>query len=191
MRFCAIVALVGLVAMAAPAGAQTHFELLGSPVRDVVPPDCTDWIELFPTFGPIHHQDLYEDDGDGQVSVCDFITLNGTRYHIDWVGPTYWLVEITGADEMWCEPTIPDPGGNPTCEIWFEVAPGYGDEWHVDDWEDNGDGVLSVCDNVFIGGLWWHVEEIGLNITGTETGSPVEPSTWSKIKAFFQDLFGG
>lgn len=190
MRFCAIVALVGLVAMAAPAGAQTYFELMGSPVRDVVPPDCSDWIELFPTFGPIHHQDLYEDDGDGQVSVCDFITLNGVRYHIDWVGPTYWLVEIVNADEMWCEPTIPDPGGNPTCEIWHEVAPDFCLEWHIDDWEDNGDEVLSVCDNVLIDGLWWHIEDIGLNIIATETASPVEDSTWSKIKAFFQELFG-
>ena len=190
MRFCVIVALVGLVAMAAPAGAQTYFELMGSPVRDVVPPDCSDWHELHPNFCIIHHQDVYEDDGDGQVSVCDFITLSGVRYHIDWVGPTYWLIEMTAGDEMWCEPTIPDPGGNPTCEIWHEVAPDFCLEWHIDDWEDNGDGVLSICDNVLIGESWWHIEDIGLNITATETPSPVEDSTWSKIKTFFQELVG-
>lgn len=184
MRLCVIVVLVGLVAAAAPAGAQTYFELMGSPVRDVVPPDCSDWNELFPTFGLIHHQDGYEDDGDGLVSVCDYITLNGVRYHIDWVGPTYWLVEIVAGDEMWCEPTIPDPGDNPTCEIWHEVAPEFCLEWHIDDWEDNGDSVLSICDNVLIAGAWWHIEDIGLNIIGTETPSPVENSTWSKIKAF-------
>ncbi len=190
MRFCVIVALVGLVAIAAPAGAQTYFELMASPTRDVVPPDCSDWHELFPSFCIIHHQDLYEDDGDGQVSVCDFITLSGVRYHIDWVGPTYWLIEITTQDEMWCEPTIPDPGGNPTCEIWHEVAPDFCLEWHIDDWEDNGDGVLSICDNVLISEKWWHIEEINLNITATETPSPVEDSTWSRIKTFFQELFG-
>lgn len=187
MRFCAIVALVGLVAMAAPAGAQTYFEYMGSPVRDAVPPDCSDWHELYPSFCTTHHQDAYEDDGDGLISVCDFITLSGVRYHIDWVGPTYVL---SGPDQMWAEPTIPDPGGNPECETWHEVAPVFCNEWHVDEWEDNGDGVLSECDIVWIGGEEWHIDEIALNIIATETPSPVEGSTWSKIKAFFQRLFG-
>ena len=47
--------------MASPAGAQTYFELMGSPTRDVVPPDCADWHELHPNFCIVHHQDLYED----------------------------------------------------------------------------------------------------------------------------------
>jgi len=189
MRYCAIGLLVALLAFAAPAGAQMYLELGSAPVRDAIPPDCSDWHELHPNFCAVHHQDAYEDDGDGEVSVCDAIIIDGTRYHIDWVGPTYYLVETSTADVMFCEPTIPDPGDDPTCEIWHEVAPDFCMEHHVDGWEDNGDQVLSPCDLVLIDGSWWHVEEIRLDITVSEEPSPVEGSTWSKIKDFFRALF--
>ena len=34
----------------------------------------------------------------------------------------------------------------------------------------------------------WHVEKVATNIH-TGPGSPVEPSTWGKIKSFFDKLF--
>ena len=192
MRLRTIVALIGLVAVAVPAGAQTHFELMGSPVQDVVPPDCSEWSELYPNFGAVHHQGSYEDDGDGLISVCDHITLGGVRYHIDWVGPTYEAFCIYTGSRFWFEPTDPDPGGNPECETWASV-PNYRDErpyWHVQEWQDNGDNIVSVCDVV-----WFedhedgsHIENVGLNIVGTEVPDPVEDSTWSRIKTFFRDL---
>ena len=48
-----------------------------------------------------------------------------------------------------------------------------------------GDGEVTACDNVLVGGRWWHIEEVRLDITVTEAGSPVETSTWSKLKSFF------
>ena len=182
----ALVAVAVLALLVVPAAAQRHMELIGSPIlQEPIPPDCSDWHELHPNFCLVDHQDAYEDNGDGFVSACDVIILGGTRYHVDWAGPTYWLVPVNPGDEQWMEPTIPDPGQNPIGEIWHEVAPDYCMEWEVLDWEDNGDGVLSPCDIIWFTDGPYHLAEIGLNIEITEEPSPIEQSTWGKIKAFF------
>ncbi len=193
MRYCFLVALVAVLALAGPVGAQTYLELGSAPVRDDIPDDGSDWHELYPAFCTTHIQASYEDNGDDIVSVCDYINMeDGTRYHIDWVGPTYLLVDIETTDRIFCEPTE-EPGANPIGETWHEVAPVFCNEWEVYDWED-GDlsGDLSECDLIQFGGPedpWFHVEEIRLDITVTEVPSPAEMSTWSRIKAFLGDLF--
>ena len=53
-----------------------------------MPPPGSHWRELFPNPGT-DHQDVYVDNGDGVLSACDLIKLNGLDFHITWVGPTY------------------------------------------------------------------------------------------------------
>jgi len=187
MKRCTFLLIAGLLMVSGVAAAALHLELTG-PVRQDIPPDGSTWHELAPAFCTTHTQDGYEDNGDGHISPCDFIRFGGSRYHVTWVGPTYWLIDHATGEEWYAEPTIPDPGQDPFCEIWVEVHPNLGDEWHVDGWEDNGDGVVSPCDNVLIRGIWYHIHEIGLNIT-VEPSSPVEQTTWAKVKAFFARLF--
>lgn len=186
MKHCAVVvALVGIVALAVPAGAQLHLEFAGSPIRNI-PVGCSEWHELFPNFCVIHHQDAYQDNGDGVVSVCDIIVLSGTRYHVDWVGPTYELEDMVTSDRVWYEPTDPFPPTNPVCSTWHQVAPDFCMAKHVDGWEDgNHDGVLNECDTVWIGGRAWHVAAVNLDITVTEEPSPVSHETWGVIKHLF------
>jgi hypothetical protein len=194
MRNCYLKVLGSLLCgtlffLPAVALAQIHMELMELG-RDAIPPDGSHWHELYPTFCADHVQTAYDDgDGDGQISVCDNFNLqapggNTVGYHIDWVGPTYYLVNVQGGDDGWLEPVEPQSGGDPTCEIWMEVAPGYGNEWHIDGWEDNGDQVLSVCDNVLIANDWYHIENIGLNVIVTPR-DPVssEKSTWGEVKS--------
>ncbi len=187
MRICVALALVALLAFSA--SGQLYLELGGTPVRDPIPPNGSPWHELYPTFCIVHTQMGYGDNGDGVVSVCDAIFLeDGTICHIIWVGPTYFLYHLETGDVMFTEPTTDDPGGDPTGEIWHEIAPHFCDEWEIDAWEDNGDGIVSVCDIVWIAGEPWHIEEVRLDIT-VVPGSPVEDSTWGQIKAFFKGLF--
>jgi len=187
--------LVGSDRAFAPDGSATDkiiFDLEPGPrgVEDsTIPPDCSTWHELYPNYCVPHHQDAYDDgDGSGTITPCDNITLDGVCYHIVWVGPTYFMSEV-GGGELVTEPTEPQSGGDPTCEIWHEVYPVYCNEWHVDGWEDNGDGELSVCDNVLINGIWWHIDEIGLDIEVEPDPSAVESSTWGKVKSLFRDVF--
>lgn len=188
------VAVVAAVAAACvPAAAQSiHLELMGGPGRAEipVPPNCGSWHELYPNFCVVHHQDNYQDDGDGFISVCDHIEIDAVLCHIDWVGPTYYLELMTDRRQgMYVEPQDTPPGRNPVCEIWHEVYPDFCVDHHVDTWEDNGDGVLGPCDVVTFMGAPWHVVEIGINIIVTPE-SPVEEGTWGRIKQLFGTLFG-
>lgn len=184
MRYLVIAVVLGL--LAAPAGAQLYLELGGAPALYDIPPDGSQWHELYPTFCTVHIQDGYEDNGDAEVSICDVIIIGGTRYHVDWVGPTYDLERAQPRDEIFCEPTVLT-GGIPIGEIWHEVAPTFCQEWEVLDFIDSDlDGEVSVCDEVLLpDGAWWHVVDVRMDITVTEEPSPVEDSTWSKIKSIF------
>ncbi|MBM3308122.1 MAG: hypothetical protein FJY74_07345 [Candidatus Eisenbacteria bacterium] len=191
MRNCfALFALLGVIALAMPAGAQIYLDFAGSPVagvaRDAIPGNCSEWHELFPNFCVIHHQDDYVDNGDGIVSVCDVIILSGMRYHVDWVGPTYELENVTTGEMSYWEPTVLPPLPNPYCSVWHQVAPDFCFAAHVDEWQDNGDGRLSECDIVWIGGFPYHVASINLDITVSEEPSPTGPQSWSKIKGLFR-----
>ena len=200
MRYCFVaLALVGLLVL--PAVAQEHYELVGSPFsrNEPWPPDGAEWHGLAPVgiFCTSAIQEGHEDNGNGIIDACDHITLNGTRYHITWAGPTYHLMAIGGETPPWsdggAEPEDPVSGENPTCENWHWIYPeeAYCQVSHVDDWEDSGvePGLLDACDNVYIGGTWWHIVEVSWNIEVVEDPSPITPSTWGKIKDFFSGMF--
>ena len=56
---------------------------------------------------------------------------------------------------------------------------------HVPPRLQGGDGVLGVCDYIVTQGQSYHIVEVSLNITVTPA-SPVEQSTWGKIKGLFR-----
>jgi len=181
------IALVALLAVTA--SGQICLELGGSPVRYDIPDTGSPWHELFPNFCVMHNQTGYSDNGDGVVSECDAIFLDGLMYHIDWAGPTYYLYNTETGDVKFLEPTSDDPGANPVGEIWHEVAPAYCTEWEIMGWDDNGNGVVDPCDIIVLAGdTLWHIEEVRLDIT-VSPESPVEDSTWGQIKSFFRNLF--
>jgi len=187
----ALAATAALCLAAAAQVTQIHLELVvpGARVDTPVPPDCTVWHELYPDHCAPRHQDAYEDDGDGFISACDRITLDGVSGHVEWVGPTYHLLPVGNSRQgMYLEPTTLSGGRNPVCETWHEVYPNHCIAHHVDGWEDNGDGLLGPCDIVIFMGEPWHLEEIGLNII-VVPDSPVEPGTWSRLKGLFRTLF--
>lgn len=86
------------------------------------------------------------------------------------------------------------PGGKieqipANCSTWHELYPGYCNPHHQDGWEDNGDGVISACDYVLIGGVWCHIDRVGLNIFVVPGPIGTEQGTWGKIKKFFRGPF--
>lgn len=164
----------------------TIFLELGDLLREGVPPNCSSWHELYPNFCVDHHQVEYEDGGDGMISECDWIQLeDGTWYHVDWVGPTYWL-----DCEIIAEPAGDGNPENPVCEEWVEIWPNHGTVRHVVDWQDNGDGIVSPCDIIIFGdGLACHIQDIGTNIRIRPYDTPTEDSSWSHIKSLFGSVF--
>ncbi len=173
--------LTVLVCGASLAVAQpdNYLELV-DPAKSPIPANCSVWEEYHPNPGVLHHQDDYVDgSGDGEVAFCDYIMLDGVWHHIEWVGPTYHLE--CGVYEPWSNPN--PTGEDPTCEDWIELYPDYGNIWHVDQWDDNGDGVVSPCDGIFIRGQWCHITDIKLNIrTKQEDPNPNEDMSWGDVK---------
>ncbi|MGB2853539.1 MAG: CARDB domain-containing protein, partial [Dehalococcoidia bacterium] len=43
-----------------------------------------------------------------------------------------------------------EPIEKPICPDWHELYPAYCNQYQLSDWEDNGDGVLSPCDNIVL-----------------------------------------
>jgi hypothetical protein len=172
---------------------ELHLELVPQPGKTTqgIPGNCSTWHEIYPAFCTPHHQTDYEDNGDGEVSPCDIITLgDGTRWHVVWAGPTYWVECATGQSAF--EPTQPSSGGNPTCEIWHTIYPPeqFCQESHVEFWQDNGDGVVSPCDWVRINGQDCHIADVRLNITVVPAGggTATEQGTWGKVKGLFRKV---
>jgi hypothetical protein len=208
----AAVAAVGLLLsppapVTAGVASQLHLELVApgapdglrgslSPLTGPIPPAGSPWHELYPSFCGSYTQEGYSDNGDGVISACDIIRLSGVDYHIVWAGPTYWTTCQVGTGPptpVALEPTEPTSGGNPVCEVWHEVYPNFCQEIHIDNWDDNGDGVVSPCDVVINltpnGPATYHIDRIECNITIEPVPVPVKPSTWSRIKQGIEKLF--
>jgi hypothetical protein len=158
----------------------------------LIPPNCATWHEISPAFCNVYHQDTYNDNGDGVVSPCDIIALNGIAYHVDTAGPTVYLDCSGGGqttriiepvDENWID-------GNPYDTQWMEIWPNFGVIHTIDGWNDgDASGDLTVCDIIIIAGQTCHVKRIGCNIRVTRVPTATEESTWGKVKGLFQDMF--
>jgi len=187
--FVMTLATVALVAFALPVSADEVFELAGGTrgFDPTWPPDGSGWHTLHPpdafcTNGvQTDHDDV---DGDGNMSFCDNIQIDGVWKHIEWCGPTIRIrsQQPGRQDLLYIEPIEGDRQYQ-----YHEVSPTYCNiittttpithecqiVWVESPPEDVGE---------------WHVEAIETNIR-TNGGSPVNPGTWSKIKNFFSSLF--
>ena len=93
------------------------------------------WHEVWPIYSGIYEITNWTDNCNGVLDYCDFISFDG--------GATWWHVEDLAIDIILTE-KISDP----VCTYWHELWPTYCLEYHVEAWEDNGDEILSVCDNL-------------------------------------------
>lgn len=170
-------------AAVAQSGPAAYLELVETQ-RAPIPSNCSAWRELYPAYGTQYHQDWYIDnDGDGEISVCDYIQLNGQYHHVEWAGPTYYL-SCGGVNTVW-EPYAASVVANPVCQLWHRIVPWDPASVHVTGFEDaNQDGMVSPCDFVVLGGQSCHIDDIRLNMT-VRSGEPVsgDVETWGSVKS--------
>lgn len=184
-----LLAALGAIAAGPPAAraqADVYLEFSGV-LKAPIPATCSTWHEIYPVYCGTRHQTGYvSNDPSGEMAICDYIQLDGIWYHVEWVGPTYRVTFTDQGDLGDLEPVAPVSGENPTCETWIEVWPDFGPLFHVDGWGDNGDGVVSVCDTVVLGGRPAHIDEIKPNIR-VKPGDPVpvDESSWGDLKTHY------
>jgi hypothetical protein len=171
----------------------------------VIPPNCSSWHEIVPSYCTLWHQDDYYDaTKDSIMNACDFIKLNGKWYHIEWVGPTYWVTcyrpNQPPVTNVAAEPEIVNPGSNPVCEYWHWIYPPaiYCQRFHIDSYHPapgNTGGTILPCDFIDViepdpNGLPvqvdYHIDRIGCNIIII----PMDPTgTKSKSWGWLKNLF--
>ena len=93
------------------------------------------WHEVWPIYSEIWKITDWGDNCNGVLDYCDYLSFDG--------GATWWHVEELAIDIILTE-KISDP----VCTYWHEIYPEYCQEWHITDWEDNGDGLLTPCDYI-------------------------------------------
>ena len=161
-----------------------------------VPPDGSNWHELFPNFCVTHPQLRYNDnDHNGLVSVGDDIVEEGGNdcWQIWSVSATYFFSPTTGGGQSAAEPSGTNPGPSPVGDTWHII---HADGWPftyyesvpIEGWEDvNRNGELDVSDNIQTLGAWYHIDRIGCDVmvtfnpvTGAKSG------TWGWLKNLFR-----
>ena len=125
-------------------------------------PVCTYWHMVWPDYdlsGWAFHITDWIDNCNGVLDYCDEILLEGEWCHVEGLAIDIILNE-----------KIEDP----TCTYWHELYPECCvNDYHIVGWEDNGDLLLSPCDNVTMAllptGLTeeYHVEEVTLTLNLT------------------------
>ena len=114
---------------------QMAVEFKGPPDVDPISnPVCTYWHEVWPIYSNVYHIIGWVDNGDGILDFCDTIEFDdGTIWHVDDVARDIILREKIS---------------NPISTRWHELYPEYCQWWNLTSWEDNGDEMLTSCDNV-------------------------------------------
>jgi hypothetical protein len=168
--------------------------------KKISDPTCTDWLELYPLYGNGYHIDGWTDGqlegelGHGLLSPCDDVIMTpipggpSEEYHVENVTLT---IEVTNPLDQEPRPSYFyefDNDGNfsemyipkvePVCTWWEMVWPWFQHEYlHIDGWDDNCNGVLDFCDNITLGGVLMHVEDVAVDMT-VMIEEPPPPFYW-------------
>jgi hypothetical protein len=173
--------------------------------KKISDPTSTDWLELYPLDGNGYHIDGWTDGqlegelGHGLLSPCDDVIMTpipggpSEEYHVENVTLT---IEVTNPLDQEPRPSYFyefDNDGNfsemyipkvePVCTWWEMVWPWFQHEYlHIDGWDDNCNGVLDFCDNITLGGVLMHVEDVAVDMTVMieEPPPPPPPLYWKE-----------
>ena len=118
-------------------------------------PIGTQWHELWPNFCERWELTSWFDNGDGILSVCDYVdftnvyTSEWRKFHLEWIGPTLeleWETDTFYVEYICHDYPLVDTIFDPINTWWHEVHPNYCESWRIIGWTDNGNGFLDYCD---------------------------------------------
>jgi hypothetical protein len=142
-------------------------------------PICTLWHEVWPVYCPIFHIKNWQDTGTpyGRLSYCDWIQFDDD---------TWWHVEQVATDLILNE-KITDP----VCTYWNELHPVFGNRYHIIEWIDNGDQLLSPSDNVYLDPgpiMPYSVKDVTLTLFVSFLANPAQ-TMYIEFTGGFQHLY--
>jgi len=156
------------------------------------------WHEVYPNYCNVYNLTWWDpmetDNCNGVLDPCDYIGL---------LNMTSGEEQLYHIEDMSYDIILNKKITNPVCTMWHEIYPEYCREYHIQSWEDNGDGLLSPCDQITMGLMpeeltaKYHVENVSITLNLTswtepvsfmliEPEAPFEVMYWPKI-----DPYGG
>jgi hypothetical protein len=122
-----------------------YIELKDVPFEDLyyvkTNPLDTKWHEVYPDYSDVYLLTYWEDNCNGVLSYCDIIELFDIYTQIYSV----WHVEELSIDIILNEKIT-----QPVYTYWDELHPIFGNTYHIIDWTDDGDMLLSPRDKVYL-----------------------------------------
>lgn len=155
-------------------------------------PIGSEWHELYPQYCNHYILTSWVDTdlsrnltASDQIDFTNMETGERIWYHLDRVTWTIFITDVKVpppqpqlyAELEYLPKETPPPIGDPVCTDWHVVYPpeSYCRRFHVWSWYDNGDGVLSYCDEIDVEyrdepGLiyYYHVEEVVMDLILTK-----------------------
>ena len=139
------------------------------------------WHEVYPDYSNVYSLTVWDpidpffDNCNGVLDPCDYIVL------LNMTSP-FPVEEMYHIVDMSYDIILNEKITNPVCTDWHELYPECCvNDYHIDDWEDNGDKLLSPCDNItmtLIAGVstdFYHVEEVTLTLNLTVMDAMIGP----------------
>jgi len=152
-------------------------------------PNGTMWHEIYPFYSCILELTRWDwqldDNCNGVLDVCDYIWL------INWSKPEPGTPERYHVEDICYDIILNKKITDPVCTYWNELHPAYGNRYHIIDWEDNGDNLLSPCDSVYLdpGPIQpYHVENVTLTLLVSNASDPSE-TMYIEYKGPFETMY--
>ena len=155
-------------------------------------PTGTTWHELYPTYCDYWTVTGWTDNTDGDLTASDQIEMQNDatgetkEFHVDKVTITiHWTFKSPDVGEVKAEPESPPeypdwPIGDPSGTIWHEIYPDYCRVFVITSWEDNGDTVFGVSDQIDFEYFddpgvthWAHIDDVTTDILVSEKPPPI------------------
>jgi hypothetical protein len=140
------------------------------------------WHEIYPVYCPVYEIVEWEDNCNGVLSYCDNLTL----FDLNTQAMSYWHVEELSIDIILNE-KITDP----TCTYWKQLYPQFGSIYHIIDWTDDGDELLSPRDEVYLNPgpiAPYVVTDVTLTLNVSRLGNPAQ-TMYIEFTGGFQHLY--
>jgi len=140
------------------------------------------WHEIYPIYCPVYEIVEWEDNCNGVLSYCDNLTL----FDLNTQAMSYWHVEELSIDIILNE-KITDP----TCTYWKQLYPQFGSIYHIIDWTDDGDELLSPRDEVTLNPgpiAPYVVTDVTLTLNVSRLGNPAQ-TMYIEFASGFEHLY--
>jgi hypothetical protein len=140
------------------------------------------WHEVYPEYSNVFSIVAWEDNCNGVLSYCDVLTLLDMQTQ----DMSTWHVEELSIDMILNEKIT-----QPVCTYWDELHPQFGNIYHIIEWTDDGDMLLSPRDKVYLDPgpiLPYTVKSVTLTLLVSDVISPSE-TMYIEFEGGFEQMY--